>query len=274
MADKIYCISCGSENDSAAEKCAHCGRPLHPKETLLKDYLVSKTKDSLKEKAEDSLYEAIKNWLITHLYGLLVTVAVVSAAVVRINAAPAVPSYIEEVSVSQPPAAETVSDENSTEPETVPEETPAETGLQLDDELKEYLDVMGEGYVERFVSSLPDIESDGFEGHGYRASMEDYVLPASSGFTSHISYYHYIMDSHGAYDSIRTEFSGHTLNEPATSAGIALHNAGYDVAESTMTETMWDSESGASASVNWRLVYAKVDGEWYIAEMSEEGGGQ
>ena len=82
MADKKYCIYCGAENSVTAETCVHCEQNLHPKESLLKDFLVERVKDELKGNLQDTIYDAIKNFLLSHLYGTVMTVSIVSYAVV------------------------------------------------------------------------------------------------------------------------------------------------------------------------------------------------
>ena len=82
MADKKYCIYCGAENSVTAETCVHCEQNLLPKESLLKDFLVERVKDELKGNLQDTIYDAIKNFLLSHLYGTVMTVSIVSYAVV------------------------------------------------------------------------------------------------------------------------------------------------------------------------------------------------
>lgn len=81
MEKHIYCEYCGTENTPEASVCVHCGRQPVPEEHLFLDYLKSHTKDELKSKAEETVFETLKGWLMSHLYGMLVTVTVVSSAV-------------------------------------------------------------------------------------------------------------------------------------------------------------------------------------------------
>ncbi len=98
-----YCIYCGAENDSSGETCIKCGKPLYPTEHQVRSYLVNEFKDQLKSKAEDSIFERIRDFLLAHLFGLLLTVSVIftgfsafaSAAddAVTIKSAPAADAY-------------------------------------------------------------------------------------------------------------------------------------------------------------------------------------
>ncbi len=86
MKEKKYCIYCGSENDIENQTCSKCNEDLNPKENLFVEFLISKTKDKFKGSIQDSVYDAIMNFLYSHLYGALITVSVVSYAVVSTGA--------------------------------------------------------------------------------------------------------------------------------------------------------------------------------------------
>ena len=98
MSDTIYCEHCGAPNAADAKTCVSCGKDPLPEEHLLLDFLKEHTKSALKDKAEDTVYNVIKNWLLSHLYGLLVTVTVISstvAAVVSNSANPRIVHFPE-----------------------------------------------------------------------------------------------------------------------------------------------------------------------------------
>ena len=59
---------------------------MNPKENLLIDFLLKRTKDKFRGSAEDSLYEVVKNFLLSHLYGVALTVSFVSALVTTAGA--------------------------------------------------------------------------------------------------------------------------------------------------------------------------------------------
>ena len=100
MDEKVYCVWCGCKHVKKTEKCMACGKKLDPKDRLLVDFLVEHTKDKFKGDLEDSLYEAIKNYLLSHLYGVVVTIAIVGA-VTAAAAAPKPDAHIQPV--EQPP---------------------------------------------------------------------------------------------------------------------------------------------------------------------------
>lgn len=41
--EKKYCVFCGAENDADADVCCSCGKSMHEKDHLLKEYLYKKT---------------------------------------------------------------------------------------------------------------------------------------------------------------------------------------------------------------------------------------
>lgn len=114
MEDQKYCVWCGCRHAQKDKKCMACGKPLDPKDRLLTEFLVEHTKEKFKGDLEDSLYETIKNFLLSHLYGMVVGIAFI-AAVTAAVAAPKPGDHIKQV--EKPPVViETV-------PQTLPEET-------------------------------------------------------------------------------------------------------------------------------------------------------
>lgn len=89
--ERLYCIHCGRENDPAAAVCTGCGKKLHEKEHRFRDFLLSHIKDDLKNKAGDTFFGAIKGWLLSHLFGCVVSVCIVAAAGTGIAAVTAAP---------------------------------------------------------------------------------------------------------------------------------------------------------------------------------------
>lgn len=86
MENQNYCVRCGGELPSDATKCPHCGKTLPAKDRLFRRFLIDHTKDQLKGKLEDSLFEAIKNYLLSHLFGMLVGLLVIAVGCVAIFA--------------------------------------------------------------------------------------------------------------------------------------------------------------------------------------------
>ena len=71
----IYCVHCGSKNLKKDIKCNKCHKKLKPHNELFKNYLIKHVKDDLKGKVTDNVFSIIKNYIISHLYGASVFMA-------------------------------------------------------------------------------------------------------------------------------------------------------------------------------------------------------
>ena len=86
---KIYCTRCGQEHEIGDQYCGNCGYFLHDKDHLLREYLINHTKAKLQGSVEDKIFETIKNFLLSHLYGMVMTVTLAAALVTAVAAHPA-----------------------------------------------------------------------------------------------------------------------------------------------------------------------------------------
>ena len=75
-----FCIFCGTQNPASGTYCQSCGKELHPKEHLTLDYLKKEAKSQIRDKITDSILEKIRKWLLSHLFGILLSVSVIFAA--------------------------------------------------------------------------------------------------------------------------------------------------------------------------------------------------
>jgi len=86
---KIYCVYCGEKNTVKDIKCKKCKKKLDPKENMVLDYIKDHLKDDIKGNIQDSIISVIKKFIISHLYGIVLTATliftVVSAIVTNIN---------------------------------------------------------------------------------------------------------------------------------------------------------------------------------------------
>ena len=106
--------------------CHSCGKKQPQKENQLTDWLIRHTKDKLQGDAESSLYEAIKNFLLSHLYGTLVSLAVVAAVGATVYANP---SYVTRTTADRfynPAPQQTEAPDNQTE-------NPSSSGVSASD---------------------------------------------------------------------------------------------------------------------------------------------
>ena len=81
----IYCVYCGAKNDSSKENCSKCNKELHPKNKLFKEFLYNHIKDKFKGDLSDSIFSYLKNYIISHLYGILMTASIIFTAVTIIG---------------------------------------------------------------------------------------------------------------------------------------------------------------------------------------------
>ena len=103
MDNGVYCVWCGCENPPDGKKCVKCGKTLNAKENLLVTFLVDHTKDKLKGDIEDGIFEALKNYLLSHLYSVIIAVAFVITAVAAVVTATAPNPGDHIQKVNQPP---------------------------------------------------------------------------------------------------------------------------------------------------------------------------
>ena len=73
---KIYCVFCGTENDSKEDKCKNpkCKRKLNPKSHLFRNYVIDKFKGDI----DDSIFEIIFKFIKNNLYGVILSASVVA----------------------------------------------------------------------------------------------------------------------------------------------------------------------------------------------------
>ena len=125
---ECHCHRCGARIAEGDLYCAACGKKQQVKNTLLLDYLISHTKDSITGKITDSIYEAIKNFLLSHLFGVVVTLSLVAAVGITVYASEpyiqrvAAPytQYEEQLPAIEPDTDEPVEDDTPAQPEEEP----------------------------------------------------------------------------------------------------------------------------------------------------------
>lgn len=239
--EKIYCIYCGLEHEAAETICKACGKPLDPKEELLKDYLISKTKDELKGKTADKLYEIIKNFILSHLYGTIVAVSVVFVAASSVLGPDRalLPVYHEVV----------VYDE--------PVEHVEKTQEQWD--------------LQKYIGKYIDIYGSDFDiNPGEKDRLMDYRLPASYGYDGVFD-----MVDHKTGDTsilYGTKRSLPVINpeQPKTPLSSQLMKDGYKIAQMDLEVTLeryhGEGNQELLSERHYIVTAVYVNGQWYIAE--------
>lgn len=74
---KKYCIFCGEEIKEETKKCKNCKKTINPKCLLLKEYIGDHLKDDIKCNIEDGILDFLKAWIVSHLYGIGITAAII-----------------------------------------------------------------------------------------------------------------------------------------------------------------------------------------------------
>lgn len=262
MTQKHYCIYCGSSLEEGSNICPSCKQPVPEKESLFKEYLYRNTKEKLKSTIDDSFFNIVKNWILSHLYGVVVSLLIVGLAV-RALALPGLPSYIKEMNSSERPVQAIVSQE---EQQSQQQPQPSQEQEITREDLREITDVSSQFQHAVFYETL--VSRNGDSG-GFREPEKpsaDYLLPASYGGVTQNDFYIVL-----EYKASKTDydFDHITTNDPATDTGKRLLSEGYPVAEITCLNTYHDELSDDAPAVRtdtFVFVLAKVNGNWYIAE--------
>ena len=261
MENARYCHHCGKKLDDFVTVCPICGADLDEKENVLKYYLVKNTKDKLRGKIEDSIFNAIKNWLLSHLYGVLVTITVIAS--IAIASADRTPSYIEHTDRT---AIAGVSAEMSSDEGGEGTEAGEASGLGSDEMIDEatYL-------VERYQFSVfyrDSIARGGFVEDDGEETPEDpasFYLPASVGIQGAHDFW-----ISNDYSSARSYFydDSYTYDAPETEIGKQLKDMGYTVVEFRGYNGYSDEDTEMPADYieEFQFVVVNIDGTWYLAE--------
>ncbi len=77
----IYCTSCGAANKKSAVICKECDNKIVAKHYPFASFLLKRIKGKAIDFGKENLVEIIKKFLFQHLYGLILTVTVVTTAV-------------------------------------------------------------------------------------------------------------------------------------------------------------------------------------------------
>ncbi len=262
--EKRYCILCGCENEGDAHVCRNCGESLDQEENLLKEYLLKKTKSKIRGKVEDSLFSIIKNWLLSHLYGVVLAVALIAAVTVTVQKQ-AEPSYIRTVaSPVRPGVSAPISTPAAVQPEPAVSAEPEVRTLS-----EEEIDAARENLFS-YIGSAAFHKIEDKTGWGFAKDYSDtppssFWLPASYGYSGVHEYDFVNPDTEIFWDTQDTNTEFYETVE--TDIGKQLQADGYPVAEFALKETYVDeTEGNGTFERNWRLVIVQADGVWYIAE--------
>ena len=257
MEERKYCIYCGTVMPKDQERCPDCGKKQDGKENLFKEYLWKHTKEKIRGDIDDSLFEIVKNWLISHLYGLVLLLTVVgTAAYVFSNRPPARTAYI---GIEERPS------------------TGSEASVPADDISEADLENLRDavyGTVDQYQNAVFywTIEDDPYAGwgpNGYQNEIperpETFLLPAEYGTGRH----EYIYDKGLEEWDYSIDRDSIVLNEPTTELGKSLMAEGYTVGEIIKHDVVSISNGDGTSYAGpgeYLFVIVEIDGVWYVAE--------
>ena len=247
MEDKRYCIWCGKELDSFVSVCPVCGASLDEKENLLKDWLYRNTKESLKGKIDDTMFTVVKNWLLCHLYGVIVAVTIIASALLASRNS--LPGYVGRTALTVGPGSR-------------------HHGQRVD---KDILNAIYSRTLDYKQScSRHQAAREGIQlGHRDLSEFpapETFWPPARLPAGGRHEYtVHFEVGSHAS----ELETESYTYDRPKTRTGKALKERGYTVAEIIHVIQYYEDEVFESPVIlteRYMVVLVEIGGTWYIAE--------
>lgn len=270
-----YCTHCGSANKKSALFCEECERKISTSYRPFYDFLKNHTKDEIKGTVTDTFFSLLKKYLMSHVYGIVLSVSIVATAV---SAAYATTPYIEKI--------------NNVNTNTPVVEEPQEEVIPLtDDDIQdfEHLATNCDSFADMFRASegywMPSSDYGSASEMYAENNIEGYSYSGVHEMVSNPINMYYLDDdpnfnSDGAvsvdYNSNRyTDTSSSVTGANCTSElAKKLHNDGYRVAECNyvLVESADVQEEDDSPVVNftkklvYKFVFVEYNGEWYIAE--------
>ena len=266
MDNITYCVWCGGENPKDGRKCCRCGKSLTPKENLLKDFLVEHTKDKLKGDIEDGLFEALKNFLLSHLYSVIIGIAFVVTAVAAVVSAvtPDPGEHIEQI--FHAPATQDVSatQETTTAPAayvlTQQDTDEIYTCLRAFTDCMEYT-----GYVggdDEFLLYIISEELETAIGYDSYTDMYPDLVADDVYQFNYVEYGNLVMD----------EATWST--EPLTQNGKELVELGYTIATVYVDYSFYGKQTGMNTAPTvllgeprYLMTFTLENGKWLLVEQ-------
>ena len=274
MEEVTYCVWCGCENPSQRKQCRKCGKALEAKDNLLITFLVDHTKDKLKGDLEDGLFEALKNFLLSHLYSMIIAVAFVVtavAAVVTQNPAPHIrqvlkapaPQTVVQTTTTQA-ATQTTAPQQTTDPGTYvltqEDKQQIEQCLSLFSEQMRHTRMIGDDYDYLNYLISDDLEME----LGYDSYVDMYPDMVNGDI------YHYNSCESGNV-VIDPETWG---TKPLTQNTQQLVDMGYTIATCYADHYFYGKQTGMSnaptvllGSPRYLMTFTIENGKWLLVEQ-------
>lgn len=246
-----FCIWCGDAIKVDSKFCTKCGKKQTDEENPFIDWLIAHTKDKLKGDAESSLFDAIKNFILSHLYGTVMSIAIIAAAGITVYASE---PYIQKYNDSNMPEYMSALYGNAEKAPVSQHNTVSVNSVR--NVCNKYLDI---------VSVAGNNPADPVHGivptSGFKFSGE-YEVIYNEKFVNTDSFY--LRDSTSAVISKPTDFKLYITNQ--------MFADGYNVAEYTKEQYIEDASS-AEKIYTRQLIFSvvEIDGNWYVTESRIAG---
>ncbi len=277
-----YCTHCGAVNKKSAVECTECEKKIFTKYRPFYDFLKKHTKDEASGAAVDSVFSLIQKFLLSHVYGIALSVSIVATTVAAVQASqPHIKKVDAPISVSV------------SSPQDNTETGQKEQNFELtEDDLYafEHLACNYDAFVDTRRSS------DGYWDQSvkyYGDASEMYAENNIDGFNyvgvhdmiSNPIDFHMVDEdpaiNQDAYDMSYVYESRRTLPDTAvtgasctTEIAKKLHADGYKVAEcnymlnSGIGEHDFENHTGGTdlRRLVYKFVFVENNGDWYIVE--------
>ncbi len=288
IAEIKYCTHCGSTNKASAVVCCECERKIINSYRPFYDFLKKHTKDDISGNITDTLFSCLKKFLMSHIYGAVLSVTIVAAAVSTVYSVEPHIERISEVNDNAHVSSVEVDDVD----EFIQEDVMPEIKQLSSDDLYSF-EHLTTNY-DAFVDELRTSESywDAAQGE-YGSASEIYAENNIAGFNyggvhqmiaNPISMPDFYSDSrldgiHSVYyasDRFSDTSTAVTGENCTTEIAKKLLTDGYRVAECNYVlieyagETDYDftshSGNGFIEKLVYKFVYVEHEGKWYIAD--------
>ncbi len=247
-----FCPWCGGPHSSDVAKCPQCGKKLPAKDLLFRRFLIDHTKDKLKGNIEDSLFKAIKNYLLSHLYAVVIALSVIAVAAVAVFAPSSYDHLtpIDRVEDLRPVAGD-----------------PSGDGLTDADRseiaacLSDYVACLDMAFFQAGTDVLDYCVSDTL----YEALNKDVAEDLVATFYNDFPY----IDIDDMPRNLATIHEGTLVAGSDTTNGQWLQQNGYEVATLTVTHALyaWNVDATTpKARADYVVTMTKENGKWVIVD--------
>lgn len=278
MEEYIYCASCGAANKKSAVTCTECEKKLNKCGSPFVDFLKDHIKDALQDSAKNNVFSLLKDFLLSHLYGTVLTLCVIATVCMSVYAS-LPPKGVTTVTLHPTIAAQQADAAGSGANE-------ADTEAMW----WAFYSIMDDYDHYALLQVSPDAEFEKGASRAYERLFAEHALPGYSYSATHDfldgTFHLEGRALSGQYDGLigSSYLDPKTLrcNAQAQSAlAKQLYKDGYTVAE-VDCYTYWASDAyaeemdkgeidegeiveNAIQKTRYSFTFVEVDGTWYIA---------